>query len=657
MAIPETLAAAIVEAMREGLMITAGESGDARIVFLNESARKHLELESAAVPGLQARDLYAGCNNPRTVRSLDRVFTERKPFTGEVRLGLSDGEARPCEMRVSWPDGAHGCITFQPVEEKRKLHDTLLEEQGRLVTILRQVSDGVLIADAENRVQGLNRVAEQITGWRLAEARNESVDLVFRLVDAETREPLASPVKRILKSGLKTGLNRSCHLLNHRGETTPISFLAAPIENRHRTITGVIVVFQDESLREQLTKEQIRSEKMETVGLLAGGVGHDMNNLLTAIMGNISLAIARAGTGQATECVRDPLKSAENATNRARALSRQLLSLARGNAPVTGPVNAKRLIEETARFSLSGSNLALEIGIEDGLRSCLIDETKLSQVLNNLLVNAKQAMPGGGTVRISAENVEIGDEPGLPLSPGIYLHLEVEDTGCGVDPAYLSRIFDPYFTTKSEGTGLGLANCRAIIKQAHGHILARSEPGAGTMFEIYIPASAEETEPAVEETAPVVYKGEGRILVMDDETLIRQIAGDILEHLGYQPDFAEDGREAIRKLQALTRESEPYAAILVDLAVPGGMGGLETQKQVEELAPDIPVIVSSGYSNDPVLVHFKEHGFAGVALKPYNIQELSWVLNRAIHGDDGSPPPFPVPGHTGTPFPFRPNRP
>ncbi|MEJ2690261.1 MAG: ATP-binding protein, partial [Deltaproteobacteria bacterium] len=329
------------------------------------------------------------------------------------------------------------------------------------------------------------------------------------------------------------------------------------------------VVIRDVSRRKQMERELVRIQKLEAAAGLAGGIGHDFNNLLSGILGNISLAKTLI-VGQ-EEALRK-LEAAEKASLRARVLTRQLQAFAKGGQPVLQPGSVSNLIRETAKFALSGSSVTLEYEEDPDLNEAEIDQGQFSQVIQNLAINAVEAMPDGGRLRIRVENVMLGEMEKPMLPAGGYLLVTVSDSGTGIAPELLDKIFDPYFTTKKQGSGLGLSVSYSIIARHGGQLSVESVPGEGTTFRIYLPARLRVTMTSADKKKPELIFGSGRILVMDDNPLVREIIVSMLGYLGYDFEVATNGEEAVRQYAEAAASDRKFEAVILNLTIQGGMG-------------------------------------------------------------------------------------
>ncbi len=371
--------------------------------------------------------------------------------------------------------------------------------------------------------------------------------------------------------------------------------------------------------------EILKNQKLESLGVLAGGIAHDFNNILTGIMGNISFAQLFL---DATHNAYKPLAEAEKASFRAAELAQQLLTFARGGEPIKKVVSVHQIANESVSLVLSGTNVKGVIDIPDSIHAIEADEGQIIQVFNNIIINATHAMPGGGVLTVTAQNRTLGSANTLMLPEGNYVRVSFADEGCGISDDNLKRIFDPYFTTKSAGTGLGLASAHSIVSRHGGTISASSEVGRGTKFTLHLPSTGESFERHQADTLPQIagHSAGGSVLVMDDEEMIRELATEMLGYLGYQITTCVDGEAAIQLYKAAMESGAPFSAVLLDLTIPGGMGGKEAAQRIREIDSAACLIVSSGYSNDQIIADYAAYGFRGVVAKPYKIDELGQVL-------------------------------
>jgi PAS domain S-box-containing protein len=387
---------------------------------------------------------------------------------------------------------------------------------------------------------------------------------------------------------------------------------------------------QDITERKKLEEEIWKIHKLESIGVLAGGIAHDFNNLLSAILGNISLARLRARPGDG---IFERLQEAEKAIQRTKNLSQQLLTFSKGGEPVKKVVSLSELVRESTDFALRGANIRAQYSIEEDLWPVEVDEGQISQVINNIVINAKQAMKEGGEIKIHGENVIVDARTVLPLAPGKYVKIAIRDEGIGIQEKHLERIFDPYFSTKQTGSGLGLAISFSIIKKHKGYLAVDSEPGAGAVFHIYLSASVDQM-PEKDEKDKRLLSGRGKVLIMDDEDVILLIVGKMMDAIGYEAEFAGHGEMAIEKYVKALEGGRPFDAVIIDLTIRGGMGGRECIRELLKIDPAIRAIVSSGYSDDPIISKFREYGFKGIITKPYQVEDLSEILYSVIQGKE-----------------------
>ena len=449
---------------------------------------------------------------------------------------------------------------------------------------------------------------------------------MFRIVNEISRQPCESPVEQVIEKGTIVSLANHTLLMGKDGSEYIIADSGAPIRDADGDIVGVVLVFRDITEARRTEAELMKMEKLESLGVLAGGIAHDFNNFLTAIIGNISLAKLDVGPSQK---ISTQLNAMEKAAMRARALTQQLLTFSRGGQPVRRPIRLNDLVREAAQFALHGTNVRCVFDFGPDQLAAEADDGQITQVIHNLVLNAQQAMPEGGVIDIVGELIALAADNLLSLPAGDFVRLSIRDQGIGIQRDHLKKVFDPYFSTKHKGSGLGLAVAYSVIEKHQGRITVDAEPGKGSAFTIYLPAIPTADVTTDDSTHRLVV-GSGRILVMDDDENIRSVAAEMLEAMGFSGTVARDGAEAIVLYREARHCGRPFAAVILDLTVPGGMGGKETIKRLREIDPDVTAIVSSGYSNDPVLSNCSGYGFRQAVGKPYRLQELSDALHTVL---------------------------
>ncbi len=550
-------------------------------------------------------------------------------FESEVRC--ADGSTRWISENVRVVRDATGRLRHlqgfvSDITERRRAEDALAAERERLRVTLRAMAEGVLTTDAHGVVQFVNEAAEDLTGWRDGEAVGRHLTEVCVLRNEQTQAPVPLPVAAVLGGHRFADLPLGTALLDRQGLPRLVEGRCAPIHDPQSRAVGTVLVLRDVTEQARLESELLRASRIESIGILAGGIAHDFNNLLTAVMGNLGLAMldpqimATAGAW---------LRDAERGVLRARDLTQKLLTFARGGEPVLDPVQLPGVVREAAEFALHGSKVRAEFAADPELWTARVDQGQISQAVQNLVINAVQAMPDGGIVRLSLHNQRLTGGAGRPLEAGNYVCLEVTDQGPGIPPEHLGQIFDPYFTTKKTGNGLGLATVYSIIRRHQGHIEVESPPGHGATFRLWLPV-ATEPAPRKSESPPPFAPTGGRLLFMDDEEPIRLMAQSLLSRMGFAVTTAADGTEAVRTYAAARERGEPFALVIMDLTVPGGMGGAETIVELRKLDPAVKAIVSSGYSSDPILANYEAYGFSGVVPKPYRLADLAKSIRTVL---------------------------
>jgi PAS domain S-box-containing protein len=505
--------------------------------------------------------------------------------------------------------------------------EKIAAEKDRLAVTLEAITDGVVSTDREGRILLMNPVAERMCGLGEEAVRGMSIDVVFPLFEAESRKRLPFEFAQILHAPPLSDAKASL-LINGLGEQRLVRQRAAPTHDSDGRINGAVFAFRDVSQEQKAEQELLRASKLESIGLLAGGIAHDFNNVLTGIVGNLSLLKVHPGLQPE---VTDRLSLLERSAYKARQLTMQLLTFAKGGSPIKQTASIVEVIRESTEFALRGSNLKAEFEFIPDIAAVEIDTGQMSQVIQNLVINAKHATPNGGLLRVFGSNIDLTGRENLPIAAGAFVRVSIQDFGCGISAEHLGKIFDPYFTTKETGTGLGLATAYSILKRHDGLITVESELGRGSTFHLYLPASKAAIVPTSGDTAwQFRTSGNGRILVMDDEAGIRTLLSAILKHFGYDVTTVADGADAIREYRQARDNGQRFAAVIMDLTIPGGMGGKETIRVLREIDQNVKAIVCSGYSNDPVLAEYQKYGFIARVEKPYRMQELGRVLSAVL---------------------------
>lgn len=510
-------------------------------------------------------------------------------------------------------------------EHQVRVDAALALEKERLAVTLRSIGDGVVATDTSGNVVLMNKVAESLTGWFSDEALGQPVWKIFRAVDGLANQPLRAIWSQVVDGHGACMLPAAALLVSRNGVELGVAGSIAPVVDQQAEIVGAVLVFRDTTDARRLEEERLRANKLESVGLLAGGIAHDFNNALTSVLSNNSLAVLCAHDDQE---LRGYLADTEKACLRARSLTQQLLTFARGGAPVKKLSNLCELVHEAGGFAVRGTNVLCHFHVAANLWPAEVDEGQIVQVVQNLVINAVQAMPSGGNVHITAENLSSDTQP-ESLPPGEYVLIEVRDEGPGIPAEHLPRVFDPYFTTKRKGTGLGLATAYSIIRNHGGQIVAQSSSGRGAIFSIYLRAAPDAVVKAAN-ASPDEWRGQGRLLLMDDEEITLRAISRLLQKLGYDVISATDSQSAVNAYVQTLSRGKPFDAVIMDLTVPGGMGGRETAAKLLSIHPAARIIVSSGYSTDPIMSEHEKHGFCAALAKPYSMGDLIVALRTAL---------------------------
>jgi PAS domain S-box-containing protein len=570
--------------------------------FSHEFVRKFEELDQKT---LKSDKIETG-ENKITINGVDHIFLTTR------------GLLRNHENKITGFFGISRNIT-----EKKLAENILQQSEERLAAVIDNSTSVIHMKDLSGKYLLINKKFEDLFHISKKDIIGKTSYDVFPI---EIAAKLRANDQKVIKNKIPIEFDETVPQDDGLHDYLSVKFPLLDNKGEVYAICGIATDITDRKSREE---DQMKIEKLESLGLLAGGIAHDFNNILTAILGNISLATSFV---ESREQLLSRLGEAERATLRASELAQQLLTFSKGGTPVKKMVSIQSLIEHSVQFVLTGSNVQSQLFFQEGLWPVEADEGQMNQVIQNLVINAKQAMPSGGTIRIEAKNLVIEENEGLEmgLRKGNYLSISIQDQGTGIAKEHLSKIFDPYFTTKTKGSGLGLSITHSIIRRHKGYITAESKPGGGTTFFIYLPASPQSSVHNEKVETEVMTHGQGRVLVMDDDESVLNVAAGILRHLGYEVNVARGGTEAVQMYKKAKNSDYPFDIVITDLTVPGDIGGVETLRRIREIDPQAIVIVSSGYSNDPAMAKFKKFGFSDSLKKPYRAFEVSQAVKRVL---------------------------
>jgi two-component system cell cycle sensor histidine kinase/response regulator CckA len=572
------------------------------------------------LPGKSGLEL---CQELRAQARNDDVFILLVTARGDaedleqaLEAGANDYLTKPLDLRLLNVRLSVAERRIGVLAERAQARAELQETVRRMVDVLENTSDGFFAFDWEWKFTYVNRRAEAMFG----RSREE---LLGRDVRVEYPSFVGSVFETKYSDVIDEQIAMEFEVADSNDGKNWYEVKAYPSRG------GISVFFRDITERKRLEEERLTTGKLESLGTLAGGIAHDLNNILTVISGNIGLAQIEASNE--ARVLLAALSKADQAAQHAARLSGQLLTFSKGGAPVKRIASMEELLRQSAEFCLYGSNVRAEIDIPDHLWNAEVDRGQIEQVINALVMNAREAMPHGGTVTVTACNIEIQPKAGALLPAGTYIKITIADQGNGIDEALAKKIFDPYFTTKPRGSGLGLSIGYSIVKKHGGLLHLESSSPEGSTFTFYLPAA----ESAVVQSSPAASQPElhlrnRRVLVMDDEPAIRDLTSQLLSTLGFDATAVPDGQSAVQTYEHALRRGENFQAVILDATVRGGMGGLATIERLRGLDPNVTAIVCSGYSDEAALSQFFAYGFRGALPKPFSRTELADVLQRAF---------------------------
>ena len=600
---------------------------EGRILDVNGMACSQTGYSREELLAMSVFDLFPAKHGKDAVLEQWHLWEEGRRFCLEADLRHKDGAIYTVEVstgRIQYRNRSFMLAMVQDITLRKRAERRLRESEARFRTLFNNAAEGILVADLETkRFVYANPAICEMLGY----AEHELTGLsVFDIHPPESLEHTVNEFEAQARGEKKLASDIAC--LRKDGSIVYADINTASVELEGRSHN--IGLFSDITLRRNAEKERLRMQKLESLGTIAGGIAHDFNNMLTGVFGNIELAKMMLSDDH--DAVRY-LKEAYGALDKARRLTGQLLTFARGGDPVIETVDTTDLVKETVKFNLSGSNIIPRFDLPRDLWPVKADKGQISQVFANLVINAKQAMPGGGRLFVTGVNVEETACPDTGRPEKKFVRLAIRDEGTGIPSKILDRIFDPYFTTKQSGNGLGLAIVHSIIARHKGQISVDSIPDIGTTFTLFLPADpagiAEKTATPLESDR---HDGKNvwRVLFMDDNEMIRQLGKTMLMSFGHSVELTCDGEEAVKKYEAARKKGEPFDLVILDLTVPGGMGGKAAVKGLLEIDEKARVIVSSGYSSDPVLANHEDYGFCGCLVKPFEMMALKNEIDRVM---------------------------
>lgn len=618
----------LLEHLNVGVFVS---SLDGRMLECND---RTVQMSGESRESLLTKDLSTHYENPadraRLVAQLRGTGSVRNFETWtRHRDGKRVASSMNAVLAPIGPDGGKLILgMLEDITDRKLAEERAGEGEERFRVLAEQSMLGIAIMQ-DNALRFVNQAIADLNGYSIEEMSDWSVIDFGKLLHPDDLA-FATEQARKKQAGDPSALpHYSYRILTKSGEIRWVEQYSRSIEYGGRpanfiTIIDITARKQAEATLSQLSLSMERAAKLESLGVLAAGIAHDFNNLLGGLFGHLDLARSSLGGSNAA---RAHLDLAQEAFERAKGLTNQLLAFAKGGAPLRKAGSLGSCVKRCCDFALSGSNVKVDLDFAPELWSAEFDENQLAQAFDNILINAKQAMPAGGLLRVTGRNVDALQGPALELPPGRYVKLSFSDQGVGIAETILERIFDPFFTTKAEGSGIGLTAAYAILKKHDGHIEVESRPDVGTTFHVWLPASLERT--GASSAAPqAAHVGQGLVLVMDDDDMVRQVASGMLAHLGYEPIPACDGGEAVERTRRLLAEGKQLCAALLDLTVRAGLGGRETVAPLRALAPQLPIIASSGYSDDPVMAEPEQFGFSAALPKPFRLSELVELLER-----------------------------
>jgi PAS domain S-box-containing protein len=608
------------------IMMSITTLDDGCLVEINDSFASFLGFQREELIGQTTVGLNLWAHPEERQKMINMLKKPEASGTMEIELRRKDGKKIVGYFTFKTfrlGDEKYILSTVTDITKYKETEKMFLESEHRYRSLV-ELSPVAMLVHSEGKIVFINDEAVRLLGG--TSAGDFIGKPILDIIHPDYHEVGRQRIQDIYEK------RRDAELLEEKfvrldGEVIDVEVAARIVGYQGKPASQAVII--DITERKRIEEELQKVRKLESVGLLAGGIAHDFNNILTAIMGNITLSLLKSPRGSEVHAL---LKSAEKAVSRASDLTQQLLTFSKGGDPVKEDASIKELVMESANFVLRGSNVSCSCSFADGLLLLEVDKGQISQVIQNLILNAFQAMPEGGVVEVTVEKAVLKPGEVSLLAAGEYVKITLKDHGIGIDKRHLQKIFDPYFTTKKKGSGLGLSIVYSIVKKHNGTITVESELGKGTVFNIYLPASEKKKtpQPDAREEEDLPGRGSGAVLIMDDDPEVRKTGTLMLESLGYAVTCVKNGKEALELYKKTKHVSHPFDVVIMDLTVPGGMGGEKAVKELTAFDPEAKVVVTSGYSNDPVMANYKKYGFSGMLPKPIVLEDLHKLLNQLI---------------------------
>jgi two-component system cell cycle sensor histidine kinase/response regulator CckA len=595
-----------------------------RILEVNDSYCEMAGYTREELLSMSISDLEA-VEKPEETAQHSKKIMEQGYDHFQTKHKRKDGKIIDLEISANYIDVEEGQIfvSVRDITERKQAEEALRENRDYLERLTDSMVDIVFsVKLPEWIIEWVNNSIE-LTGYSKDECIGRTIDFLYR--DKHGFLDFGKKVDEAIAAN--SDMIRIEQTLKKKNGELFHAEITTTFYKEKGQVVRILSIIRDITESRRLEEEQAKVAKLESTGTLAGGIAHDFNNILTGIMGNIGLAKRNLQDGDYIKAS-SRLEDAERASLRAKDLTTQLLTFSRGGLPVKKVTSVAGLLKDSATLALRGSNVRLEFTLPDDLYPVEVDEGQINQVISNLVINADQAMPEGGIINITAANTTIKKKGPVPLTKGNYVRIAIQDYGTGIPLEYQPKIFDPYFTTKQKGSGLGLSVAYSIVKNHGGYIDVNSETGSGTTFQIYLPASGKPAPVEKEISEKARISGKGRILVMDDEEIIRKLLYSALTTAGYEVVLTSDGADTVEEYIRAKKTGRPFDVVILDITIPGGMGGKEAVKKLLDIDHDARVIVSSGYATDPIMSNFKEYGFSAVVPKPFDIIELERTIRN-----------------------------